>query len=121
MTEASTDGVETAKAKIEASNASVESAQAAVQAVKVNLSFTHLTSPIDGIAGQAQVQVGNLVSPSSGIITAVSTLDPIKVNFAVGAQEDLSLTRRGGKDLAQRQLHLNRANESTSPHTGTFS
>ena len=119
--EASKAGVETAKAQIEASNAGVESAQAAVEAAQVNISFTHLASPIDGIAGQAQVQVGNLVSPSSGVITTVSTLDPIKVNFTTGEQEYLSLTRGGGNDLAKVQLELILADGSTFPQKGKFS
>jgi len=119
--EASKAGVETAKAQIEASNAAVESAQAAVEAAKVNNGFTHLASPIDGIVGQAQVQVGNLVGPSSGVITAVSTLDPIKSNFTVGEQEYLSLTRGAGNDLARLQLELVLADGSTYPHKGKFS
>jgi len=53
--EASKAGIETARAQIEAGDAAVESAQAAVDAAKVNTGFTHLVSPIDGIAGQAQV------------------------------------------------------------------
>jgi membrane fusion protein (multidrug efflux system) len=119
--EASKAGVETARAQIEASNAAVESAQAAVEAAKVNTSFTHLASPIDGIAGMAQVQVGNLVSPGSGVITTVSTLDPIKANFTVGEQEYLALTRGGGNDLAKLQLELILADGSTWPHKGKFS
>ena len=119
--EASKAGVETAKAQIEASNAAVESAQAAVEAAKVNNGFTHLVSPIDGIVGQAQVQVGNLVGPSSGVITAVSTLDPIKSNFTVGEQEYLSLARGAGNDLAKLQLELILADGSTYPQKGKFS
>ena len=119
--EAGQAGVETARAQIEASNAAVESAEAAVQAAKVNISFTHLTSPIDGIVGQAQVQVGNLVNPSSGVITTVSTLDPIKANFTVGEQEYLSLTRNGGNDLAKLQLELVLADGSAYPQKGRFS
>ncbi len=119
--EASKAAVETAKAQIEASNAAVESAQAAVQAAKVNTGFTHLASPIDGVAGRAEVQVGNLVSPSSGVITTVSTLDPIKANFTVGEQEYLSLTRDGGNDLAKLQLELILADGGTYPHKGKFS
>jgi RND family efflux transporter MFP subunit len=124
--EASKAAVETARAQIEASNAAVESAQAAVEAAKVNTGFTHLASPIDGVAGRAQVQVGNLVSPSSGVITAVSTLDPIKANFTVGEQEYLSLTRDGltrdgGNDLAKLQLELILADGATYPHKGKFS
>jgi RND family efflux transporter MFP subunit len=119
--EASKAGVETAKAQIEASSAAVESAQAAVDAAKVNLGFTHLVSPIDGVVGQAQVQVGNLVSPTSGVITTVSTLDPIKANFTVGEQEYLSLTRGGGNDLAKLQLELILADGSVYPRKGKFS
>jgi RND family efflux transporter MFP subunit len=119
--EASKAVVETAKAQIEANTAAVEAAQAAVEAAKVNIDFTRLVSPIDGIVGQAQVQVGNLVNPSSGVITTVSTLDPIKSNFTVGEQEYLSLTRGGGKDLAKLQLELILADGSAYPHKGKFS
>lgn len=118
--EASKAGVETAKAQIEASTAAVESAEAAVDAARVNTDFTHLVSPIDGVAGQAQVQVGNLVTPSSGVITTVSTLDPIKGNFTVGEQEYLTLTRAGGSDLAKLQLQLILADGSTYPSKGKF-
>jgi RND family efflux transporter MFP subunit len=119
--EASKAGVETARAQIEASSAAVQSAEAAVTAAKVNTSFTHLTSPIEGIAGQAQVQVGNLVSPSSGAITTVSTLDPIKANFTVGEQEYLRLTSGSVNDLAKLQLELILADGSTYPQKGKFS
>ena len=118
--EAGKAGVETAKAQIEASAATVESAQAAVEAAKVNIGFTHLVSPIDGIAGLAQVQVGNLVSPSSGVITTVSTLDPIKANFTVGEQEYLSLTAKGGTGLAKLQLELILADGAVYPQRGKF-
>ena len=55
--------VETAQAQIEAAKAGVAAAAAAVETAKVNLGFTKLVSPIDGIAGAATVQVGNLVGP----------------------------------------------------------
>jgi RND family efflux transporter MFP subunit len=119
--EAGKANVETAKAQIEASTAAVESAEAAVEAASVNTGFTHLVSPIDGIAGQAQVQVGNLVNPTSGTITTVSTLDPIKAIFTVGEQEYLTLTRAGGSDLAKLQLELVLADGSTYGQKGRFS
>jgi RND family efflux transporter MFP subunit len=119
--EAGKASVETAKAQIEASGAAVEAAQAAVDAAKVNTGFTHLVSPIDGIVGVAQVQVGNLVNPSSGVITTVSTLDPIKANFTVGEQEYLALTRGSVSDLAKLQLELILADGSTYPQKGRFS
>jgi membrane fusion protein (multidrug efflux system) len=119
--EAGKASVDTAQAQIEASNAAVEAAQAAVDAARVNTGFTRLVSPIDGIAGVAQVQVGNLVNPSSGVITTVSTLDPIKANFTVGEQEYLSLTRGSVNDLAKLQLELILADGTTYPQKGKFS
>ncbi len=74
-------GIETAKAAIVAAKAAVAAAEAAVETAKLNLGFTKITSPIDGIAGIAQAQVGNLVSPTSEALTTVSTVDPIKVYF----------------------------------------
>ncbi len=71
-----------------------EAAKAAVETAQVNLGFTRLISPIDGIAGMAQQQVGALVSPASGPVTTVSTLDPIKVYFTVSEQEYLDFNRR---------------------------
>jgi RND family efflux transporter MFP subunit len=91
--EAAKAQVETSKAQIQASIAAVESAQAAVETEKLNLGFTRLVSPIDGIAGIAQIQIGNLVSPTANAVTTVSTLDPIKVNFTVSEQEYVSFTR----------------------------
>ena len=79
--------METAKAQIKTSEAAVETA-------KINLDFTRLISPIDGIAGQAQLQVGALVSPASGPVTSVSTVDPIKVYFTVSEQEYLAWRKR---------------------------
>ena len=87
-------GVETARAQIQAANAAVESAKAAVATARLNLGFTKLISPIDGIAGIAQQQVGALVSPASGAVTTVSTVDPIKVYFTVSEQEYLDFNRR---------------------------
>jgi membrane fusion protein (multidrug efflux system) len=85
----------------------------------VNLGFTRLTSPIDGIAGVASVQVGNLVGPALNAVTTVSTLDPIKANFVVSEQEYLSLARADG--LQKLQLHLILADGNVYPHLGRFS
>src|SRR5499427_4356799 len=87
--EAARAGVETAKAAIVAARASVEAARAAVATAELNLGFTTITSPIDGIAGIAQAQVGNLINPTSGALTTVSTVDPIKVYFTLSEQEYL--------------------------------
>jgi RND family efflux transporter MFP subunit len=117
--EASKAQVETAKAQIQASGAAVEAASAAVDAARVNLGFTRLTSPIDGIAGKAQVQIGNLVSAASGTITTVSTLDPVKAEFTVSEQEYLKF-RQNASDLGRLQLELILADGSAYPQKGKF-
>src|ERR1700693_2910312 len=73
-----------AKATVATAKAPIKSATAAVETAKINLDFTRLVAPIDGIAGQAQLQVGALVKPRSGIVTSVSPVTPIKVYFTVG-------------------------------------
>ena len=111
--------VETSKAQIEAARAGVQAAEAALETAKVNLGFTRLTSLIDGIAGAATVQVGNLVTPSSAAVTTVSTLDPIKAVFTMSEQEYLTLARADA--LHHLQLKLVLADGTTHPHDGRFS
>ena len=60
--------------------------EAAADAARINYEFCKITSPIDGIAGLAQTQVGNLVGPGSGTLTSVQTIDPIRVYFSVSQQ-----------------------------------
>jgi RND family efflux transporter MFP subunit len=116
--------VATSKAQITAALAAVEADKAAVETARINLGFTRLTSPIDGIPGIAQLQVGALVSPASGAITTVSTVDPIKVYFTVSEQEYIDYTRRfptAEKRQANNQrleLDLILADGSTYPHKG---
>jgi RND family efflux transporter MFP subunit len=112
--------VETAQAQIEASKAAVTAAAAAVENANVNLGFTKLVSPIDGVVGAATTQVGNLVGPSSNAVTTVSTLDPIKANFTVSEQEYLSLTR-GDATMNHLQLGLILSDGSVHPYKGRFS
>jgi len=118
--------VATSKAQITAALAAVEADKAAVETARINLGFTHLTSPIDGIPGIAQLQVGALVSPASGAITTVSTVDPIKVYFTVSEQEYIEYTRRfptaeerqaNNKRL---ELDLILADQSVYPLKGKF-
>ena len=118
--------VETARAQIIAASAAVQSAKATVETAQINLGFTRLTSPIDGIPGIAQQQVGSLVSPASPTITTVSTLDPIKVYFTVTEQEYLDFHRRYSTPAtldAERKglrLELILADGTVYPQNGTF-
>lgn len=68
-------------------------AKGALEQAQLNLEFTKIVSPIDGIAGIAQAQIGNLVGPNTGILTTVSTLDPIKAYFTISEQAYLEFRR----------------------------
>jgi membrane fusion protein (multidrug efflux system) len=123
---AATAATQTAKSAIVAARAQVQSSQAAVKTAELNLGFTRIFSPIDGIAGIALAQVGDLVNPTSGILTTVSTVDPIKVYFTVSEQEYLAYVQRNptpaDRTSAQRQLELQvfLADGTTYPHAGRF-
>ena len=116
-----------ALATVETAKAEIKTYEAAVETGKINLEFTRLVAPIDGIAGQAQLQVGALVSPSSGVVTSISTVDPIKVYFTVSEPQYLEWRRRFPTETsrleADRKLRLQLilADGSTYPHDGTFS
>jgi RND family efflux transporter MFP subunit len=112
--------VEAAKAQIQAATATVEAAKATLEAANVNLGFTKLYSPIDGIAGTAQTQIGNLVSPASNAVTTVSTLDPVKVTFAVSEQEYLRISRQRKPTDPVPPLQLILADGTVHPYEGRF-
>ena len=71
----------------------VQAAKANVEQAQLNLEWTQVTSLINGIAGIAQVQIGNLVGPSS-VLRSVSQVDPIKTYFTVSEQEFTDFHRR---------------------------
>ena len=76
-----------------AAEAQVATARAAVETARLNLGFTHIVSPVGGIAGLVQTQIGDLVGPTSGILTTVSAVDPIKVYFPISEQAYLEFRR----------------------------
>src|SRR5438034_7100477 len=69
---------DTAIAAAGSNRANVEADEAAAQQAELNLGYTKITAPIDGVAGFANNQVGDLVNPTSGPLTTVSQVDPIK-------------------------------------------
>src|SRR5437016_8210905 len=75
---------DTAIAAAGSSKANVEADEAAVEQAELNLGYTKVTAPIDGLAGFANSQVGDLVGPTTGPLTTVSQLDPIKAVVAAG-------------------------------------
>ena len=106
----------------QSARAAVISAQAVVDNAQLNLGFTKITSPVDGIAGLAKAQIGNLVGPgATAELTTVSTVNPIKAYIQVSEQEYI----RAGRDAMQRveklKPELTLADGSIYPHKGSFS
>ncbi len=84
--------LDNAQASLRQAQASVEASKAACDRALLNLQWTHVTSPIQGIAGIAKVQVGDLVNGQK-VMTTVSTVHPIKVFFSANEQEYMSWAR----------------------------
>jgi membrane fusion protein, multidrug efflux system len=110
---------------MEANRAHVDAARAAVENAKLNLEWTIVRSPITGIAGIAQAQVGDLIAPTT-LMTTVSQLDPIKVYMPISEQEYLRFAARnpGPADGAPRDtpsLQLVLADGKVYEHPGKVS
>ena len=105
----------------QATMAAVLAAQAVVDKAQVDLDFTRIISPIDGIAGIARAQLGDLVGPGSiEELTTVSTVNPIKVYVPMSEQEYLKYAQSGPGATRRMPLELLLADGSTHPHKGTF-
>jgi membrane fusion protein (multidrug efflux system) len=75
-----------AKQEYDTAFAARAATKASLAQAELNLEFTRIKSPIDGVAGIATAQMGDLVGPGSGLLTTVSTVDPIKVYFPISEQ-----------------------------------
>jgi RND family efflux transporter MFP subunit len=97
---------DTAIAAAGSSRANVEADEAAVNQAELNLGYTKITSPIDGVAAIATAQVGDLVGPSTGALTSVSQLDPIKAVVTAGEGPFTDFISRH-PDPNERQRYVN--------------
>ena len=107
-----------------ANAAQVQALQGAVESAKLNLEWTKVFSPINGVAGIAKTQVGNLVSPTSQL-TTVSQLDPIKVEFPISEQAYLRFADKINEEPDKRAkdaptLTMILADGSTYKYKGTI-
>ena len=115
-----------AKAQVEAAKAAIVAAKATVETAELNLGFTNVRSPIDGIAGLALTQVGSLVNAGSTSLTTVSTVDPIKAYFTATEQEYLRYVRMNPTESEREartreiELELVLADGTVYSHTGKF-
>ena len=105
--------------------AGIVTAKARVEQAKLNLSWTNISSPINGIAGISVTQIGDLVTPQTEL-TTVSQLDPIKVNFPISQQAYLEVVEASGGNSGEGKvsdagaiLELYLADGSAWPHRGT--
>ena len=117
---------DTAIAAAGSSRANVEADEAAVQQAQLNLGYTKITAPIDGVSGFAVNQVGDLVSPSTGPLTTVSQVDPIKAIVTAGEGPFTDFVSRH-PDPKERnayvktlQFDLILGNGEVYPHKGSF-
>ena len=83
--------VKTGQAGIESARANIQAAEATVRTAQLNLGFTRVLALVDGVAGIATVQIGNLVSPTT-VLTTVSQVNPIKAYFPISEQEYLHVS-----------------------------
>ena len=89
---------ETVKYTFDAAAADVESRKATVENAQLNLNWTEIRSPIDGVAGFSIAQIGNLINPDT-LLTTVSKTDPTKVQFPISEQEYLKYSRQMNEEM----------------------
>ncbi len=109
-----------------AGKADVEADEAAVKQAELNLEYTKITAPIDGLAGFATKQVGDFVSPTSGPLTAISQIDPIKALITAGEGAFTDFVSKHPEPterdafLKTLEFELILSNGKTYPHKGKF-
>ena len=110
---------------VASSEAQVLAAQAAVQTAQLNLGFTKITSPINGIAGISNAQLGDLVGPGSAnnVLTQVSQVEPIRAYIGLSEKQYFRLAKHQEENGGQPKsipLQLTLADNSIYPHNGRF-
>ncbi len=96
---------DTATAAADSTRANVEADEAAVKQAEINLGYTKITAPIDGVTGFANNQVGDLVGPSTGPLTTMSQIDPIKAVVTAGEGPFTDFVSRH-PDATERQVYI---------------
>jgi len=94
--------LDAAVAKNDANLASVDASRAVVRTATLNLGYTTITSPIDGVMGRAQLRLGGLVTANSTVLTTLYQTDTMYVNFSISEQRLLTLQRQLGRDPNQK-------------------
>jgi RND family efflux transporter MFP subunit len=115
------------QAAIAAARSAIDAAKARLQTAELNLSFAAVVSPVSGIAGINKAQVGDLVGPSTDVLTTVSVVDPILVNFTISEQDYLQVSKwvdakgaSGDAALKALAFTLQLTDGSVYPHKGNL-
>ena len=110
--------LDTAVALVKAGRANVEAARAALTSVELNLAYTKIFAPTDGIIGKTEVNVGNFVGRGQPtLLTHISKLQNIDVRFTLPEAEYLHLARRR-EEIVTPSLELVLADGSIHPEKG---
>src|SRR6476469_9557524 len=117
---------DTAVAAADSTTANVEADEAAVKQLELNLGYTKITAPIDGVVGSANNQVGDLVGPTTGPLTTMSQIDPIKAVVTAGEGPFTDFVSRH-PDATERNAYIKTlnfdlilGNGEVYPHKGKF-
>jgi membrane fusion protein, multidrug efflux system len=110
--------MDTATARDRTDKASVEAARAALKEAQLNLDYTRITAPRSGTVGKSMVKPGALVTVAQTLLTTLYSADPIHVNFWLGEQRMLDLTRRARGGPVKDAFRLRLADGSDYPHAG---
>lgn len=110
---------------VQSAEAQVLASHAQVRKAELDLGFTKIASPIDGIAGAANAQMGDLVgTPQARVLTTVSTVNPIKAYVPLSEREYLQAVEKSKQektaDAEKLSFELILADGSTWPEKGTF-
>lgn len=112
-------------ARVAAGKAALDAALAAQKTAELNLGYTNVTSPIEGVMGRAQVRVGALVTAYQTLLTTVYATDPMYINYSISEQRLLELQKRSGVSVDNKiknppVFHVLLADGSVYPHAGTL-
>ena len=115
-----------ANAQVEAARAQIGQQEAAVQKAQINLDYTVIRAPYDGIVGTAAVSIGDLVSPASKLAN-ITSIDPIRVDFSINGDHLINIFSKYGNigtnsanAPAAPQFQLLMEDGSALPHKGTL-
>ena len=104
------------KSAVEAAEAQLKLSRAGVESARLNLEYCTIRSPINGRAGQRNVDTGNVVSANSGSLLVIQRLDPIYADFTV-TENELSAVQRNMNDRALR-VEVRLPDDSAQPREG---